>query len=81
MPNLVSKTVNLVEDVLSDQQINVVEAKHDVFLDGMSLYVSRLDKGYSLTDCISMNICRGLAIDEILTHDHHVEQEGFTVLL
>ncbi len=51
------------------------------FLKSAALQRSRLDKGYSLTDCISMNVCRKLGIKEILTHDRHFEQEGFEILL
>jgi predicted nucleic acid-binding protein len=36
---------------------------------------------YSLTDCISMNAMRAEALTEVLTNDHHFEQEGFTVLM
>ncbi|TRV46210.1 MAG: hypothetical protein EWV53_08380, partial [Microcystis panniformis Mp_MB_F_20051200_S9] len=39
------------------------------------------DKGYSLTDCASMQIMRQLEIYEILTFDKHFQQEGFSALL
>ncbi len=39
-----------------------------------------LDKGYSLTDCISMQTMKSFSITEVLTHDKHFAQEGFTVL-
>ena len=42
---------------------------------------SRPDKAYSLTDCISMETMRHEGISEILTHDAHFTQEGFTILL
>ncbi len=71
----------LIADVLADENFQVIEQTRDVFLKGLMLYESRLDKGYSLTDCISMNVCRELNINEVLTHDHHFEQEGFTILL
>ena len=45
----------------------------------MSLYEQRLDKGYSLTDCISMNVMKQLNITEVLSHDKHFTQEGFTI--
>jgi predicted nucleic acid-binding protein len=51
------------------------------FLTGLALYESRPDKGYSLTDCVSMDIMRREGIAEVLTHDDHFKQEGFTVLL
>jgi len=54
---------------------------HQTFLDGLALYKARPDKDYSLTDCISMQAMRQEGITEILTHDGHFTQEGFTVLL
>ncbi len=48
---------------------------------GFELYNARLDKGYSLTDCVSMNVMREQNISEILTNDDHFEQEGFQILL
>lgn len=71
----------LIRDVLSEPKIEVLEQTRHVFLKGLELYESRLDKGYSLTDCISMNACRELGIKEVLTHDRHFEQEGFEILL
>jgi uncharacterized protein len=71
----------LVADVFADENFQVIEQTREVFLNALELYESRLDKGYSLTDCISMNVCRELNITEILTHDHHFEQEGFKILL
>ncbi len=47
----------------------------------MSLYESRLDKGYSLTDCISMTVMRERNISDVLTHDNHFRQEGFKILI
>lgn len=47
----------------------------------MELYGARLDKGYSLTDCISMYVMREHGLTEVLTHDQHFTQEGFRTLL
>ena len=47
------------------------------FLAGLDLYSQRPDKGYSLTDCISM---RAAGISDVLTNDKHFEQEGFLAL-
>lgn len=71
---------NLVRDIFQSPDIQVEPQVHDSFLAGLELYESRLDKGYSLTDCISMNTMRRLGITEILTHDKHFAQEGFTIL-
>jgi predicted nucleic acid-binding protein len=67
--------------VLSDEQVEVVAETHQSFLDGLTLYESRSDKAYSLTDCIAMNVMRKRAITDVLTHDIHFTQEGFHVLL
>lgn len=69
------------EGILSGANIEVTPQSHDGFMAGLTLYKARPDKGYSLTDCISMHIMRERAISDILTHDDHFRQEGFTVLL
>jgi predicted nucleic acid-binding protein len=46
----------------------------------MALYEARPDKGYSLTDCISMQTMRREGLTDVLTNDRHFEQEGFRAL-
>lgn len=70
-----------VQNILNSRQVQVVAQTRDSFLDGLSLYAQRLDKGYSLTDCISMQTMRQQGIMQILTHDKHFAQEGFVILL
>ena len=70
-----------VKKILLNEKIQIVDATHENFLNGFQLYQNRLDKGYSLTDCISMNVMREHGIVEILTHDGHFTQEGFEILL
>ena len=71
---------DFVEETLQDEDILVLLHNHDDFLKALQLYKSRLDKGYSLTDCVSMNSMREIGISEVLTNDQHFEQEGFTKL-
>jgi len=73
--------VRYAERVLSNPGIIVRPQTHQSFLDGFALYKARPDKEYSLTDCISMEAMRQERITEILTHDGHFTQEGFTILL
>ena len=70
-----------VERIVGNPGIIVRPQTHQSFLDGFALYKARPDKAYSLTDCISMEAMRQESISEILTHDNHFTQEGFTVLL
>jgi len=71
---------NYVEEILRDEDTLVLLHNHEIFQKGLQLYKSRLDKGYSLTDCISMNAMRDFGITKILTNDGHFNQEGFTKL-
>lgn len=75
------RTTKLIRSILNCSDIQVIQQSHTSFLEGLQLYENRLDKGYSLTDCISMNVMRQLEITEVLTHDKHFIQEGFTILL
>ena len=48
-----------------------------ISLAGFDLYESRLDKDWSLTDCVSFVVMRQHYLSEALTADHHFEQAGF----
>jgi len=74
------RAVSVIEQLLTNPDTEVVPQTHAVFLAGLSLYKARADKGYSLTDCISMLTMRERNIAEVLTHDRHFAQEGFTAL-
>ena len=80
-PTLRSKAVEMVQAILSNANVRVVPQSRDSFLKGMALYGARGDKEYSLQDCISMNVMKSESIGEVLTKDHHFEQEGFTILM
>ena len=71
---------NYVEEILKDEETLVLLHSHETFQKALQLYKSRLDKGYSLTDCISMNAMREFGIMEVLTNDGHFQQEGFKKL-
>lgn len=66
--------------LLSNPGVVLIPATHELFLEGFALYEARPDKGYSLTDCISMHIMRREGLTEVLTNDHHFTQEGFRVV-
>lgn len=71
----------LVHKIRSNPEIRVLPQTRLSFDSGLLLYESRLDKEYSLTDCISMETMRHHGLHEVLTNDHHFEQEGFTILI
>ena len=71
----------VVKSIIESDEVTVVRQIDEVFLNGIEFYGKRLDKGYSLTDCISMNVYHSRGISEVLSHDHHFSQEGLTVLM
>jgi uncharacterized protein len=48
---------------------------------GLDLFGERLDKAWSLTDCISFVVMANEGLTEALTGDRHFEQAGFRALL
>ena len=76
--NLVVMAVNR---YLTNGKVEIIPCSSKQFQDGFNFYAARLDKGYSLTDCVSMIIMREQNINDILTNDNHFEQEGFRILL
>ena len=76
-----ARAVSTVEILLKANDIIVLPQSRNSFLEGLDLYRRRLDKEYSLTDCISMSTCKRLGIVSVLTNDHHFSQEGLQVLI
>jgi predicted nucleic acid-binding protein len=73
--------IRLTHDLRGDRNIIIIPQTSQQFEQAFEFYQRRLDKGYSLTDCSSMQIMREQGINEILTFDKHFQQEGFRALL
>jgi uncharacterized protein len=69
-----------VRELFADQTVRLIPQSRQSFLAGFELYQSRPDKGYSLTDCISMQTMRREGLTDVLTNDKHFEQEGFRAI-
>lgn len=76
--DLFLKLVALIED---DPYTEVVPATTRLFQEGLNLYSSRPNKGWSLTDCLSFVVMEERGIVDALTSDHHFNQAGFHALL
>ena len=66
--------------MLSSSTVKVLPLTAGLFQAGVDLYTARPDKGYSLTDCISMVAMRQQRLIDALTNDQHFDQEGFRAL-
>ena len=75
------RAVRIAYRLLKRADVLILEQTRAIFIEGVERYQNPTDKGYSLTDCISMNAMQSLGITEVLTHDRHFAQEGFLILM
>jgi len=73
--------VDLLGDLRHDSSFFIVPTSEELFNDGAKLFGVRLDKEWSLTDCISFHVMKSRKIREALTADHHFKQAGFSILM
>jgi uncharacterized protein len=72
---------DLVATLDASGDVVLVKSSHELWRRGLELYGSRLDKEWSLTDCISFVVMADRHMRDALTADHHFEQAGFNALL
>jgi predicted nucleic acid-binding protein len=65
----------------ADPEATIVPPSEQLFERGIDLYAKRMDKEWSLTDCISFVVMSEMSLTDALTADHHFEQAGFRALL
>jgi predicted nucleic acid-binding protein len=73
--------VQLLRDIASDPLTTVVPAEQKWFDQGAALYAARLDKKWSLTDCISFVVMQAMGLTDALTGDGDFVQAGFRKLM
>jgi uncharacterized protein len=70
-----------VDGLRGKPSVVIVRQSPRLFDAAFDLYRARPDKSYSMTDCMSMVVCRERGIADVLTYDRDFEQEGFVALL
>jgi uncharacterized protein len=71
----------LLASVETDPTIQIVEIGRETYRSALAFFISRPDKDWGLTDCLSFEIMRDRGIKEALSADSHFEQAGFRALL
>jgi predicted nucleic acid-binding protein len=71
----------LVDGMRASPRISIVPLDSALLERGLQLMAARLDKDWSLTDCISFVVMQDAGINEALSGDRHFEQAGFRALL
>jgi uncharacterized protein len=75
------RAVEMVDAIRANENVTVVDQSTETFQRGLRRYRRRKDKGYSLTDCISMNTMEDMGLSFALTNDRHFMQDGFIRLI
>ena len=80
-PKYKKNTADFLQNIYQLSSTKVIPLNQNLFQAGLSLYETRLDKDWGLTDCISFVVMQEEGILEAFTSDRHFEQAGFTRLL
>jgi len=73
--------LKFLESVANDEETKVVAAEQKWFDLGVELYSARLNKKWSLTDCISFVVMKDMELPDALTGDSDFTQAGFRILM
>jgi predicted nucleic acid-binding protein len=74
-------TINFIDGLYQLPKLKIIRLDKILFDAGWQLYKQRLDKEWSLTDCISFVVMRYESITQAFTSDRHFEQARFIKLL
>ncbi len=67
--------------VRTSRSLRVHWTEPAIFAAATTLFLSRLDQGFSFTDCVSFTVMDRERLQEALTTDHHFRISGYTPLL
>ena len=73
--------VSIIQRLRADSDLEIVTITTALFEQAVQLYVSRPDKEWGLTDCLSFVVMQERGLTGVLTTDHHFTQAGFQQLL
>jgi predicted nucleic acid-binding protein len=76
-----AKGLQLLAKLTGESGYEILPITETLLQEGLSLYRSRTDKEWGLTDCISFSLMKERGITEALSADIHFRQAGFKALL
>jgi predicted nucleic acid-binding protein len=75
------EAAQLMESLYDDEDIQIIACTPELMRRAIALFKQRLDKDWSLCDCVSFVTMADYGMSHALAADHHFEQAGFTALL
>ncbi len=76
-----SEAARAIAALRSSDLVEIVPASSALFLQALSLFEQRDDKGWGMTDCTSFTVMSDHGLTDALTVDEHFRQAGFNPLL
>lgn len=76
-----AKAAGFIRSLYTTPNVRIVSITTGLLLDALSLYESRSDKTWGLTDCISFSIMNQNSLHDALSSDRDFYQAGFQPLL
>lgn len=73
--------LSLLKDLQTDTRVTIVPSTEELFDRGLDLFAHRLDKDWSLTDCISFLVMKDHGMQDAAAFDQHFVQAGFNVII
>ena len=80
-PGIRTNAATLIVELEEAMDTEIIHPDQILWKRTLTLYASRSDKSWSLTDYMSFIVMQDRGITEALTTDRHFEQAGFTILL
>jgi predicted nucleic acid-binding protein len=80
-PDWRNNVIALVDRIMARDDIEVVQFSSMLWDRSWTLFRSRPDKAWSMTDCISFEVMQERGLTEALAADSHFKQAGFRALL
>jgi len=73
--------MTMLESLEEDDNLEIIPNNEELYSKAFDLFVSRSDKEWGMTDCISFVVMDEQGIREALTTDIHFKQAGFVALM
>ena len=80
-PSARRQSAALLRTLCQDPCTQIIPLSSFLFEEGLRLYEKRVDKSWSLTDCISFVVMQRENVTDALTADQHFAQAGYRPLL
>ncbi len=80
-PSWRTHMVALLDHLQQRQDVHVIAFAPELWQRALNLYRQRMDKAWSLTDCISFLVMQDTGLVDALTADEHFRQAGFRAVL